>query len=117
MSSELIQQISTKINPFLMLHVFSAAFAKERPRRALIRHLSPINAVPPQLRHLIEVKFVIGRSSDPEDELMLDKEQAEFGDLIRLDDLQGGENMDQGKTQRWARWVGRPGGREAWWVM
>jgi hypothetical protein len=44
-------------------------------------------------------------------------EQREFGDLIRLEGLHHGENMNQGKTIEWMRWVGREGGRESQWVM
>lgn len=102
---------------FLMLHIFSAAYPSERSRRALIRHFSPMRSIPHDLQHLVEVRFVVGRSKDQEEEKALDREQAEFGDLVRLDDLQNGENMDQGKSQRWVRWVGRPGGKTAWWVL
>jgi len=50
-----------------------------------------------------------------EREMMI--EEREFGDLIRLKGLHHGENMNQGKTIEWMRWVGRNGGREAQWVM
>jgi hypothetical protein len=101
----------------LMLHFFSGAFPKSRGRRDLIRRLSPLHSVPPAFRHLVEVKFVLGRSHDPDVEKELDSEEGECGDLIRLDGLTDGENMDKGKTVNWIRWVGRPGGRGAQWVM
>jgi hypothetical protein len=63
------------------------------------------------------MKFVLGRSEDEEWEKQLDIEAAEYGDLVRLDNLFDGENMDHGKSARWIRYVGREGGRKAWWVF
>ena len=80
-------------------------------------------------RHLVEIKFVIGFNEIKEDtssearkwfekeEMEMELEEREFGDLIRLKGLKGGENMNQGKTLGWMRWVGREGGRESEWVM
>jgi len=121
---------SPEIGPaFLMLHIFSMPNEASRTRRALIRKYHPINSVPLAYRHLVEIKFVIGFNEIKEDtssearkwfekeEMEMELEEREFGDLIRLKGLKGGENMNQGKTLGWMRWVGREGGRESQWVM
>ena len=103
--------------PFiLMLHIFSNA-NEPREARDTVRAHSPLEAVPVAYRHLIEVKFVLGRSHSAASELALDDEQEEHGDLIRLDGLVDGDNLNDGKSFEWIRWVGREGGREAWWVL
>jgi hypothetical protein len=112
---------------FLMLHIFSMPTETARRRRSFIRRHHPLLSVPDSHRHLIEVKFVLGRfeRSDAEakakvieaEEAAIDEEARVEGDLVRLEDLKGGENMDQGKTLAWIRWVGRDGGRQAQWVM
>jgi hypothetical protein len=103
----------------LMLHIFSMPTSSSRRRRALIRDLHPLNSIPERYSHLVEIKFVLGRNEvhddmRPEEKERLDMEeremvveQREFGDLIRLEGLHGGENMNQGKTIEWMRWVGR----------
>jgi hypothetical protein len=113
----------------LMLHIFSMPTSSSRRRRALIRDHHPLNSVPEGYRHLVEIKFVLGHkeihdemSSEEKERLEMEEremivEQREFGDLIRLEGLHGGENMNQGKTIEWMRWVGREGGRESQWVM
>ena len=113
----------------MMLHIFSMPNEASRRRRALIRSIHPINSIPEGYRHLVEIKFVLGynefndgmsvedreRVEMEEREMLV--EEREFGDLIRLKGLHHGENMNQGKTIEWMRWVGRDGGREAQWVM
>jgi hypothetical protein len=118
-----------EVPALLMLHVFSMPDASSRRRRSMIRTHNPDLSVPAEYRHLVEIKFVLGHSevregmSDEEkegikrEEKKIELEQAVFGDLIRLDNLKHGENMNEGKTLEWIRWVGRPGGREAQWVM
>jgi len=113
----------------LMLHIFSMPTSSSRRRRALIRDYHPLNSVPEEYRHLVEIKFVLGHSEvhddmRPEEKERLEMEeremiveQREFGDLIRLKGLHGGVNMNQGKTIEWMRWVGKEGGRESQWVM
>lgn len=113
----------------LMLHVFSMPGESSRRRRDLIRQYSPLLSVPEEYRHLIDFKFVLGRwertnaMSDSEWEAIVEEEretqpeQARHGDMVRLEGLKHGENMNEGKTLEWLRWVGRPGGREAQWVM
>jgi hypothetical protein len=115
----------------LMLHIFSMPNKHSRERRALIRKYHPLQTIPEEYRHLVEIKFVLGRyhlSPEPEmgseerkkiemEEEEMQAEQDMYGDLIRLEGLHGGENMNQGKTIEWMKWVGREGGREAQWVM
>lgn len=110
---------------FLMLHIPSIATPSARRRRDLIRSVDLLAAVPEAYRHLIELRFVLGypdeaerrRKPVQEEERELEREQRLYGDLIRLKGLEGGENMDHGKTLEWIRWVGREGRRAAWWVI
>lgn len=113
----------------LMLHIFSMVGTDSRRRRELIRANSPLLSIPEAYRHLVEVNFVIGHPKSTNEMVAGDKramaiemgltrkEGEKYGDLITLDDLKYGENMNDGKTLSWSRWVGRPGGREAQWVM
>lgn len=81
----------------------------------------------PQIyQHLVEIKFVLGYPNEEEsktreyqeEEREIGREALEHEDLLRLEGLEGGENMDHGKTLEWVRWVGREGGeRAAWWVI
>lgn len=134
------------VSPALvMLHIFSTSSAKSRARRALIRRNHPLRSVPRAYRHLVEVKFVlgyppslargkedehdsdptlgkmVGRDTVPEDVLAeereIKQEMEEFGDIVRLKGLVGGDNMNLGRTPRWIEYVCRTGGREAWWVL
>jgi hypothetical protein len=110
-----------------MLHIFSTPSRTSRRRRDLIRRYSPLLSVPPEYRHLVELKFVLGhpqmRRNETEDEwgwdaeTTLAQEQDVHGDLLRLDGLHRGENMNEGKSWEWLRHVGREGGRKAWWVL
>ncbi|RSH95830.1 hypothetical protein EHS25_000923 [Saitozyma podzolica] len=111
----------------VMLHIFSMPSQTSRRRRDLIRRYSPLLSVPPEYRHLVELKFVLGhpqmRRNETEDEwgwdaeATLAQEQDVHGDLLRLDGLHRGENMNEGKSWEWLRHVGREGGRKAWWVL
>ncbi|WVQ80920.1 hypothetical protein IAT38_003027 [Cryptococcus sp. DSM 104549] len=107
----------------LMLHIFSMPTARSRARRALIRQYHPLATIPAKYRHLVDLKFILGRQQpgsewwDPEEEAEMKKEERKYGDLVRLKHLHNGENMNEGKTWEWLRWVGREGGREAWWVL
>ncbi|WVR03582.1 hypothetical protein IAU60_000574 [Kwoniella sp. DSM 27419] len=105
----------------LMLHIFSTPSAGSRRRRQVIRDVDLIQAIPDPYRHLIEIKFVLGVNLDieanREEEAAIAREAETYGDLIRLKDLHNGENMNEGKTWEWLRYVGRTGGREAWWVL
>ncbi|WOO81125.1 uncharacterized protein LOC62_03G004659 [Vanrija pseudolonga] len=112
------------------LTIFSTVKQKAYEKRALIRRLSPVFNVPERLRHLIEVKFVLGHAYhvgeegyddwavNEEMEALLAQEQATHGDLLRLD-LEFGENLREGKILEWIRAVGmgRDGGRPAWWLF
>ncbi|CAD6591400.1 MAG: hypothetical protein TREMPRED_000080 [Tremellales sp. Tagirdzhanova-0007] len=105
-----------------MLHVFSTSTASSRERRQLFRGHDVFN-VTQAYRDLLEVKFILGRpipplSPDEEaEENEIRDETAKYGDVVRLDGLVLGENMNQGKTWSWIRHVGREGGRQAWWVI
>ncbi|WRT63797.1 uncharacterized protein IL334_000722 [Kwoniella shivajii] len=111
----------------LMIHILSTPFTSSRHRRYLIRELNLLESIPNEYRHLIELKFVLGISNTKEgengwlesreEEIEISKENKMFGDLIRLKLLENGENMNNGKSWEWLRYVGREGGREAWWVI
>ncbi|EIW73324.1 hypothetical protein TREMEDRAFT_73046 [Tremella mesenterica DSM 1558] len=105
----------------LKLHVFSTPHISASKRRRLIREYSPMHYIPREYRHLIEFNFVLGRLPLIEnvmDPVELKKEQEEYGDMIFLDGLKGGENMNDGKTLDWVKAVGRgKAGKEAWWVV
>jgi hypothetical protein len=110
---------------FLMLHIFSTPRSQSRHKRQFIRNHSPLASVPLSHRHLVEVKFVIGYPDPNEpmtpeiekEEEEISRENEQYGDVIRLKGLYKGENMNNGKSWEWLRWVGRPGGRQAWWVL
>lgn len=138
-SLETIQRRSTVLTPdylpnpsalsspsLIKLHVFSSVTQKSRDKRFLIRRLSPLFNVPPEYRHLIELKFVLGHAYkieedwavDEEMEALMAEEQEEFGDMLRLN-LAYGENLRWGKILDWIKEVGmgRDGGRESWWLF
>ena len=119
---------SAYISPSIVkLHVFSKACKSDEgagTKRQLIRTLHPARSVPPELAHLIELKFIVGHARRPdgtpdeEVERSLDAEQAEYGDLIRLN-LKNGENLREGKILDWVHAVGsgNDGGRPSWWLF
>lgn len=106
---------------WVMLHIFSTPTVKGAEWRNFLRRVSPLLKVPRDYRHLIEVKFVIGYPEDDESSPWaprrnLDREQKLHGDLVLLEGLLAGENMNHGKTIAWVQHLGRSG-REAQWVM
>lgn len=118
---------------FLFLHVFSTGTKRAREKREVIRRHSVVEMLDPSWRGLVEMRFVLGKgdhrsansteeSDDDwrereEEEKAIEMEQAEYGDLIRLEGLLGGYNMNQGKSWDWIRWVGKESEREAQWVF
>lgn len=85
--------------------------------------------LPEEYRHLVDLKFVLGMPKeecrDRVNEVVCPgvaaeeraiQEEEQYGDLLRLDGLKGGENMDEGKTWEWLRHIGN-GPREAQWVI
>lgn len=113
----------------LAMHIFSMPNAKGRARRKLIRDHNPLDAMPDEYRHLVDFKFVIGyprpECRERVNEVLCPGVQAEeaaireeqqYGDLLRVEGLKNGENMDEGKTWMWLRQLGRQE-REAQWVM
>jgi len=90
----------------------------------LIRELSPLEKIPAEYRHLVEVKFVVGHALKEDggvDEVMeglLREEQDMFGDVLKLD-LARGENLREGKILDWIYAVGegKDRGREAWYLF
>ncbi|WWC88105.1 uncharacterized protein L201_003009 [Kwoniella dendrophila CBS 6074] len=115
----------------IKLHIFSTVHRKAYHKRAMIRKHSPLFSIPPEYRHLIEVKFVMGHNyhlyEEPEHkdwtineemELALKEEQDKYGDLLRLE-LIHGENLREGKILEWIRAVGdgEDGGRESCWLF
>ncbi|ODN96292.1 hypothetical protein I350_08310 [Cryptococcus amylolentus CBS 6273] len=107
----------------LMLHIFATPSPASRKRRELIRSIDYFSAIPPPYRHLVEIKFIIGRYSpghalyDENESREIEAEQKREKDLFILEDLEAGDDMNRGKTWEWLRQVGKEGGREAWWVM
>ncbi|WWC66787.1 uncharacterized protein I206_100692 [Kwoniella pini CBS 10737] len=112
----------------IMLHIFSTPTEKSRKRRNLIRELNFLDAIPVEYRHLVELKFIIGVNKLPdqseevyeqlkEEEMAIEDELKKYNDLIRLKSLKNGENMNNGKSWEWLRYVGREGARQAWWVL
>lgn len=112
----------------LKLHVFSTATSEKAYRkRQLIRELSPLNQLPPEYRHLVELKFVLGYHMlndgwgpvNETAEAALQEEQAQHGDLFRMEDLWRGENLRDGKILQWIRDVGlgRDSPRQAWYLF
>jgi hypothetical protein len=57
-----------------------------------MRCMTFAEGIPFHLRHLVDVRFILGRSDSKEHEKDLDDEQAMYGDLFRLDGLEKGEN-------------------------
>lgn len=110
----------TLVSPaWVMIHVFSTPSAEGAETRAYLRSMSPLLNVPPDFRHLIEVKFVMGYIIGENwlQREALDREQAKHGDLLFLTGLHDGENMNNGKTIQWIQYLGTQSVREAQWVM
>lgn len=111
----------------IKFHVYSTATQeKSRVKRDLIRRLSPIYQVPPEYRHLIDVKFVLGYNYldtwglplNETTESKIREEEREFGDILRLPGLWRGENLRDGKLPQWIRDVGQgKDGRDAWYLF
>lgn len=112
--------LASEVPALLLLHIFSMPTESARKRRDLIRKYHPMRTVPQGYRHLVEVKFVMGQPRDDDtwdwmSSYDLQLEQEEHGDLMQLDMLRDGENMNEGKSLDWLQWVGRHG-RKAQWV-
>jgi hypothetical protein len=110
---------------WVALYIFSTPTAASRARRILIRKYDPLDTLPTHLRDLVRVRFVVGYADpdnaplSPEDQLEvteMEDEQRRFGDMVRLEGLVNGENMNRGKSWEWAVWAGQEG-REAQWVL
>ena len=109
---------------FFALYIFSTASPSGRKRRNLIRSLSPLNTIPEAYKHLMDLKFVIGHPDPAKtytsemrvEERATRDEMAMYGDIVRLEGLLEGDNMNKGKSIEWLRWVGRQG-RPAHWVF
>jgi hypothetical protein len=101
-----------------MLHIFSTSSSKSRARRQLIRQYSPLSTTIKD--HQVEIKFILGYSSVDNSEREkeeIKRETVEHGDIVRLEDLVRGDNINEGKTWEWLRWVGRRTDRRARWVF
>jgi hypothetical protein len=111
----------------IKFHVFSTAVSeKSYVKRQLIRRLSPMYQIPPEYRHLVDIKFVMGYNyldtwGPPLNETMESKireEEREYGDILRLPGLWRGENLRDGKILQWIRDVGEgKDGRDAWYLF
>lgn len=70
------------------------------------------------------MKFILGRPYPKQineaevlaEETEIEEEMRKYGDIVRLDGHIGGDNMNDGKSREWAKWVGRQE-EEAQWVM
>jgi hypothetical protein len=69
--------------------------------------------VPHMYRHIVEVKFIMGRSWDPAQETLHDREEKNSGDMIRLSMPDG--DGERGKAAEWMRLIG--GQRVAQWIV
>lgn len=113
------------ISPAIVkIHIFSVPSEKAASKRRFIRSVSPHLNMPAEYRHLVEIKFVMGYflkegKPDLEAEKVLEAEQKEHGDLIRLPGMYNGENLREGKILTWMRAIGlhEDGGRDAWWLF
>lgn len=112
---------------WVSIYIFSTSSPSSRSRRDLIRMHHPALSLPLEYRHLLDVTFVLGRPEAKQrtgkelremeaNERDIEKEMEKYGDVLRLNGLQGGDNINQGKTWEWIRWVGNKG-REAQWVL
>lgn len=109
----------------ILLHIFSTGSPASRQRRELIRQNSPLDTIPPAYRQFVELEFILGRpkpgtETDEEviqEEAEIEREIEKYGDIERLNGLMDGDNMNQGKSWDWSRWVGSRQGRKAQWVM
>ena len=113
-------------NPVLLsLHIFSTNTPRSRRRRAFLRKYSPLNSVPREYQHLFDIRFVMGlpvpgqvlSPEVEEEERAIQEEVDTWDDLIRLESLKDGDNMNNGKTWEWLHWVGSEKGRQARWVI
>lgn len=69
--------------------------------------------VPHVYRHLVEVKFILGRSWDPSQEIVTDHEDKFQKDMLRLAIPDG--DGERGKAAEWLRVIA--GQRVAQWVV
>lgn len=108
----------SKDDVMLMLHIFSTSSSKSRARRQLIRQYSPLSTT--MKDHQVEIKFILGHPSvgnNEREEEEIKRETAEHGDVIRLEGLVRGDNINEGKTWEWLRWVGGRTDKRARWVF
>jgi hypothetical protein len=79
-------------------------------------------------RSLVKIQFILGlpdpEKTTEEEEEWREEEEREitiegeiYGDIVRLEGLLGGENMNNGKSWEWINWVGREGTQEARWAF
>lgn len=118
--------VGADIGPaWVAIYIFSTSTSASRARRALIRSHHPHLTLPPALQHLVEVKFILGGPRPPdagaasgteEEEDDIARESQEHGDIVRLQGLVRGDNMNEGKSWEFLRWAGSEG-REAQWVL
>ena len=111
----------------LALHVFSTGAKKSRERREFIRSHSPLDLLPPEYHRWVDMKFILGRPHPDhledvevvQEEKEIEKESERYGDLVRLEGLLAGDNMNHGKSWEWAKYVGNQtsGQRAAQWVL
>ncbi|KZO96783.1 glycosyltransferase family 31 protein [Calocera viscosa TUFC12733] len=98
--------------PLLLIAVFSTA--KSWEKRDLIRVLGR-QGLGEDMEKEVQFRFVVGRTGDKQWEDRLRLEMDRYGDILQLDFP---ENMDDGKTYQFFRWVGeRPEGERPRFAM
>ncbi|KZT59388.1 glycosyltransferase family 31 protein [Calocera cornea HHB12733] len=101
---------STNFGPMLFVGVLSVA--KEYHQRAVIRALQTLPSPPSEE---VVMKFILGRSRDEKLQRMAETEAELYGDVVFLDIE---ENMNEGKTYAYFKWVsGMPVGERPRFVM
>ncbi|KZT59381.1 glycosyltransferase family 31 protein [Calocera cornea HHB12733] len=88
---------NSSFGPMLFVGVFS--IAKEQHQRAVIRALQTLPS-PPSER--VVIKFILGQSPDEKLQKLAEAEAGVYGDMVFLDIA---ENMNEGKTYAYFKWV------------
>jgi len=90
---------SASFGPMLFVGVFSVA--GEYRQRAVVRALQTCPSPPSEK---VVMKFILGRNPDANLQRRAELEQEMYGDLVFLDCV---ENMNDGKTYEYFKWVAR----------
>ncbi|KZO96769.1 glycosyltransferase family 31 protein [Calocera viscosa TUFC12733] len=101
---------SARFGPILFVGVFS--IAKEYEQRAVVRALQTLQSPPSEK---VVMRFILGRSPNQKLQKLAENEAEMYGDIVFLDIE---ENMDDGKTYAYFKWVsGLPVGEQPRFVL